>query len=139
MRASDRVLTVRDLRSVLCNTDVEAWIKLLLLRGGHGMYVSRYIGPEFDCPFVRCDEEVEYKKDLSRLRQHCGGQPLPEIAASIVVLHHPFDHLYFAQRFICWARDYDIELGLHCHFRGIFPGWYNIELVVIPALHQPIH
>lgn len=48
IRASNRVLNVRDRHSVLHDKDVVAWIKSWSHCGGRGISVSRLVGSEVD-------------------------------------------------------------------------------------------
>lgn len=50
------------------------------------MSVSRCIGSEVDCSFLRCYKEVEYEKNLSTLVHRLDGKLLPDIGLSFVAL-----------------------------------------------------
>lgn len=99
MRAIHRALAMRDRHSVMCDTDIRAEVKRWLHCAGRGLSVSRCVGSEDACPFVRCNEEVKCEKDLSTFVRRFDGQPLSEIDPSLVILHRPFRHLFFADSF----------------------------------------
>lgn len=96
---SDRSLTVRDRHNEVRDTDVGTQVKLQLHCGERGLFVSRCIGSEVDCPFIRIYEEVEYKKELPTLVRHSHGQLVPKMGLSFVFLGHSFKYLYFAEGF----------------------------------------
>lgn len=92
---------------------------------------------EVDCTFVRCQEEVEYEKYLSKLVQRFDRQPLPELGRSLVILRYPFNPSYFAQPFNYWERDRDSENHLRRHARGKFAGWNKDELLALLPSCRP--
>lgn len=68
------------------------------------------------------------------------GQALLELDTSLMILHRPFSHLYFAENFDYWACDgHFFKLRLHWHASGILSGWHIVKLFSIALLHHPCH
>lgn len=66
------------------------------------MPVSHHVSPEVDCQLVRCNEEVEYERELWTLVKLVHGQLMRDVSLLLFVLHHSFIHLYFENQFATW-------------------------------------
>lgn len=60
-------------------------------------------------------------------------QHLLQLGPSLVGLRSPLGHLYFAELFNYGVHDCEFELRLSRHAQGIFAGWHNVKLFVIPS------
>lgn len=137
MGESDRALTVRSRHNVLRHFDVGPWVKRWLRCRENRMSVSCHVVSEVDCPFLRSYEEVEHEKNLSTLVQLFDGHSLPKTGPSFVVLHHPFTHLYFGERFYYSGRDCLFEPHLRRQEQNVFAWRHNAELFAISSSHRP--
>lgn len=61
--------------------------------------MSHYVGSVLDFPFFHCSEEVKFEKFRSTLLARYSGQPSSELGPSLIVLRHPYSHLYLAEHF----------------------------------------
>lgn len=66
------------------------------------------------------------KKSYGSLCDALIGRRYPKVGPSLIVLCHPFRHLYLAERLDYWTRDRDSELHFGRHARGIFAGSFYI-------------
>lgn len=137
MRAIDRALTVPDRHNVLRNFKVGESVKPWFHCAGPALSISRCVGFEDNCRFVRCTEDVEYEMDLSALVQHFNRQSLPKSEWLVAVLRRSCNHLNFADHFNYWSRNCNFELHLRGHSWWIFSGWDNIDLIALLLSQQP--
>lgn len=135
MRVSDRALTVCHHHNVLPDTDIAKWVKCWLHCGGRERALSHCIVSEVACPLFPCYEKVKYEKNLLTVVRRFGGQLLPELGPSLVVLLRLFSHFHFAEPFDYWMHDCNFEFRLRRHAGGVFDGWRDVQMFAIPLYH----